>query len=161
MLAENAAARAATSSGADGMTRNGSLPDDSISTRLKVSAQDAATALPAPMLPVKATTWVPGLRTRCWPTRAPPVTHCTSPLGRQSKASMNLMVVRAVFSEGLTITALPAPSAAAASQQNSTTGKLNGRMMTAVPKGDFVVKWNWPSTTGPSTLPASWRDISA
>ena len=80
--AANAAPRATASSGADGITMNGSLPDASISAGLKLSAADFATAWAAGTLPVNAMPCVPSCATKYWPTSAPPVTTCTRPTGR-------------------------------------------------------------------------------
>ena len=135
----NNAPRTATSSGAEGITMKGSFPEASIRCGLKVLAQAWATIWPVSTPPVKATMWVSGLSTSALPTGPVPLTHCTTPGGSASKASMNLSVVSVVSSEGLTITELPAASAAAASQQNSTSGKLKGRMMTTTPMGSLTV----------------------
>ncbi len=53
---------------------------------------------------------------------------------------MNFNVESAVFSEGLTITALPVASAAAADQHNRQKGKVNGWIMTTTPIGSLKVK---------------------
>ena len=89
---------------------------------LKLSAQARATARPVGTLPVNATMWVPRLSTSLAPTRPRPVTHCTTPGPRPSNASTKRSVLRLVYSDGLTTTALPAASAAAASQHSRTYG---------------------------------------
>ena len=103
------------------MTTKGSLPDASIRHGLKVSAH-AGHRLPD--------------RDRSGVGNAMRPRACNQPLadaraarhdlheagGSVENTSMNLSVVRLVCSWGLTITALPAASAATASQHNSTSG---------------------------------------
>ena len=82
MYAENAAARAAISKDADGMTRKGSLPEVSISAGFIRSPHAPETDLPTGIEPVKATPWVLECFTRYSPTVPPPETTWNKPLGR-------------------------------------------------------------------------------
>ncbi|CAB4959267.1 unannotated protein [freshwater metagenome] len=124
-----------------------------MSVGLNLSAAARATAWAAGTLPVKATAWVFSWATSICPTAEPPVSVCTRPEGRPANASMSIKMVSGVSSEGFTMMALPAASAAAACQPNSRTGKLNGTIDTTVPSGSFIVRWTCPAIAGPATRP--------
>jgi len=101
---------------------NGSLPEASISVGLKRRAAACATVCAAGTLPVKSTACVPACSIRRRPASGPPPMTCTRPGGRCSNGCIASSAVSVVNSEGLTMIALPAASAAAACQPNSNTG---------------------------------------